>query len=244
MKKTDDVATMTEASTKARPNGFKAFMAKVGRLFSRFPGTPVEKAAQIMGSSMHGIEAVCQRYELEADAFGEANGHLSMVPYTEMELRWAAKNGFVLTLHVLSPMRLMKNGLLPIAEELVRNSAPVLGEAPRRARWRLVMRAEERGKEIAALRNKPKSLRKRVLPADLSLAVNAAVLDFLVYGRLPSEARLTAAVVLDERGNPRFNVLITKEFRANKPMRPLVLMGKQDSSYPAVVYMKPHNIYR
>ncbi len=219
-------------------------MARVERLFKRFPGTPVEKASQIMGSSMHRIEAACRSFQLDVSAFCEANGQLSMVPYTEFELRWAARNGFVLTLHVLSPLRLMKMGALSIAEELVRNSSVILGEVPRMARWRLVMKAEDRGREIAVLRNMPKSLRKRVLPADLSLAVNAAILEFKIYEQLPSEARLTASVVLDERGGPQFNVLVTREFRTNKPPGPFVLMGRQNCSYPAVVYMKPHNIYR
>lgn len=236
----------------ANESPFRGFLSGIKRSFRRrtekFKGVPLAVAEGIMGKNIHSMQDARAVFRYDEEFFS-TNEHLMFVPYTEEELDWAVQSEVVLTIHSLSPQRIVR-----VAPEAVgfTDSAwdactELVRQHPRRAEWRLFMRTRMRYEEDRALLTRPSSLKDTVrehIPS-LGLALSAMVIDFKMRGVRPplyAGPRLTRSTIDDkERGTVRKRVWVQGGLLESHPIR-FIVADSEAKCPPPLVAWKPHRI--
>ncbi len=227
-----------------RTHAFFARILKQFTRFRRFNGTPVERARVLMGpDQIHDVNVV-RLYLHHPEGFLE-NEYLKRVPYTEHELRWAARNGFVLTIVSGSMKRIahLAGKDVMIAKEVI--SVPhIAGVSPKHPQWRLVSRGS-RYVETKTLGLPERELNRRLAVASALYALTVAYLDFATYQRATSDSlHLTATSVGEHTGDYSRKVMVGGSWRASSqsPVNVFTELVDANNRHSAVLVLRPRRI--
>jgi hypothetical protein len=239
MKEETVVATAPDSKT-------REFFGKILRwlpAFKRFAGTSLEKASAIKGLVIHDIESVCVFMGYNTQAFMEKNHHLTRVPYTEYELTWAARNGFVLTLVSASIRHIARaaGNEVSIPRDLML-VAHIVGVAPKHPQWCLVSRLSQTRVDSKSLKLPKREKDRRLTLAPALTALTAAYLDYSKFRFMPSALGLTASAAGEREGDFSRRILVGRPTQANSFARVATAVVRDGSTYPAILMLKPRKL--
>ncbi len=236
------MADVQETKVRSADSKTRAFFARILSPFSRFrrfAGIPLDRARAIMGLQIHDIGAV--RLYLNHDTLFADTEHLQRVPYTERELFWAVKNGFVLTIVSASMRRIARvAGSEVLISREIMATPHIVAQHPRHAQWRLVSRSPQRAIETKSLGLSKQEEKRRLGLAPAALALTAAYLDYAIYRLVPRGLYLTATS-LEEGGDFSRRILVGGSMRHDLRSTIHVVAGREAGHLP-VLTLKPHKI--
>jgi len=211
---------------------------------------PVQDALSIMGTSIHQLSFVVEKYKLDKD-FLKNNNQLARIPYTRAELEWAAIHGGVLTPVCVSVHEIIRKARCTIRfpEVLRQHGGKETFGGPIKPYWQLLHRPSTLSEERNQLRSQPRNMRKKMSASAFLPLISCVYLDRELCGRTTVESRSTLTVIYLNAGNldQKQHQLKLRVLVGMKDSQILVQLARDAHDSPAApiaITWKPYKVAR